>query len=302
MTGKELIVVNGADGTAGRIVYGKLKGTVEVDTLADVWEEKGLDKKLLPQQPTLEYALRRAFKELGAKRMLVRPLGDDVDGYALVHEDAQGSDLDHEVELKGEIVKGSDGERHLQLTPHDHPMAEQVKRRFLEAQDELDTTLFSNWFWTKIPPHVDAVCHRPKGGMYFVPRHRLDEWYKVVAAVQEVSEHRIFNIPAMYCDEAIEAILDAVTTEAEEMAKKIDAELKAAQAGAKEMGVRAMNNRVALCDAAAEKLEAYEDLLGAKLDAIQERVGDLQAQYTQAALLAQAEADKARELAQKEAK
>lgn len=302
MTGKELIVVNVADGTAGRIVYGKLKGTVEVDTLADAWEEKGLPKDLLPNPPTLEYALRRAFHELGAKRMLVRPLGDDVDGYALVHESVSSAELSHAQELTGEIVKGANGERELRLTPDDHPFADQVRRRYLEAQDELDTTLFSNWFWTKIPPWVAAVCHRLKGGMYFVPRHRLADWYKVVEAVQEVSEHRIFNIPAMYCDEAIEAILDAVTTEAEEMTKKIDAELKSAQAGAKEMGARAMHNRVALCDAAAEKLEAYEDLLGAKLDAIQERVADLQAQYTQAALLAEAEAERAREAARKEAK
>ncbi len=287
----ELMVVNGAENVAGRIVYGKLKGTVEVETLADAWRERELPEKLLPQEPTLEYALKRAFMELGERRMLVRPLGDGVDGYALVHEDARGSDLEHSSVLKGEIVT-INGDRQLQLTPEDHPLAEQVRKRYLEAQDELDTTLFSNWFWTRIPPWVAAVCHRPKGGMYFVPRHRLEDWLKVVDVVTEVSDHKIFSIPAMHCDEAVEAILDAVMTEAEEMVERIDRELKEAQAGEREMGVRALNHRIRRCDAATEKLEAYEELLGMKLDGIQDRVADLQAQYSRAVLLTKEEKKK----------
>jgi hypothetical protein len=288
MTGDQIVVVDGSDNTAGRIVYGRLSGTIEYETLVDAWKERDLPEEILPKAPTKEYALRRAFRELGAKRMLVRPLGDDVAGYALVHERASSSALSHEQDLTGSLAKGSDGELHLTLSPHDHPYAAQVRQRFAEAQDELDTRLFSHWFWKKVIDWVDAVAQRPGGGMYFVPRQRLDDWYKAIEVIKEVSDHKIFSIPAMHCNEAVEAILDAILCESEDMLSKIDSELSAYQKGEKAMGSRALKNRVSVCDAATAKLEVYEELLEMKLDSIQERVGNLQAKYSQQVFLAEA--------------
>lgn len=287
MVSKDLVIVEDGTGVAGRVVYWRLEGTMEHEVLSEAWLDAELDEKLLPSPPTPERALKRSLKSWASKRVLVRPLGVGVRGYALVSETAAGKDLSHATELRV-VLEEEDGKPKLELDPPGHPLGEEVLRRFAEATMELDTRDASTWLGTLVFA-VHAVSLRDKGGVYFIPRTELETWDRFVAVLGDVSEHRVFQLPAMKTADAVEAILDAITTEAKSVAERIEEDLGNAEL---ELGKRALRTRISQCEATLEKVGRYEDLLDRRLDDVRDRIGSLRAQVATAILMADTDDEK----------
>jgi hypothetical protein len=287
MTEDSLIVVPDGTPLAGRVVWWRLEGVIEHETLAEAWLEAGLEEDLLPSPPSVERALKRALGTWSGKRVLVRPLGRDVRGYALVEETAESSDLSHETELTVKLEKDDDGRDVLVVDPAGHELAVDVRRRFAEATMEFDSRASSTWL-TSLVEGLDTVKLAPKKGFYFVPRDKLEIWDRYVAAVREVSDHHFFEIPTMKVAGAVEAILDAVTVESGDL---VDAIAKDLDDPELELGKRALRTRVGKLELALEKIGRYEELLDEKLDAVRDRVGDIRANVATALLMAETEED-----------
>lgn len=296
-----IVVVEDAAGIAGRVVYWRLQGTVEHDVLVDAWTAAGLDEAQLPETPTYLQALRRVLGDVqmgrSKRRLLVRPLASDSPGFALVNEEAQGRDLDHaiiftvvvtntydaadipELDVQPGLAMQADGEAKLDA------LRAGLQRAFAQACMEHDTKNVSRWL-SGLLPRLQAVGLRDKGGVYFVPRDKLPQWDAIVGVLREVSEHAVFQLPAMQTKDAVDAILDAITTEAAALAERIEGELNGT-----DLGTRALRTRIRYCEEAGSKLAAYENLLDTKLDDIADRIDQLKANVSQALIMAEAEED-----------
>lgn len=264
--------------TAGAMVWWRLSGTTTLEALRAAWVGQGLAEALLPDNPSPVAAMRRAVQERCERRVLARPL-DNVRGWALVAEHAQGEELTHSVSCR--VMVNDEGR--LSVNPPDHPLAARLRTDYEAHLASISQRDVSHWMCGLLET-VHAVSLRDTGGVYFVPRADLPVWRQVVAALRACSAHEVYEVPALRTEEAVEAILAAVAREAANAATEMEDELMDAA-----LGQRAIRTRAERCERMRAKLAAYEELLGRGLDTITKRVGDLQANLAAAALIASPE-------------
>lgn len=281
--GSQIFVAPEAAETAGAISYWRLSGNVALAALTTAWRAQGLDESILPSEPGDEVALGRAVRELQGKRRLVRPLAKR--GAWVVKDEEvtpAGDDVRH---VRVAVVKFENGSAAIE--PGEAPfetydsVAAQIRDGFRKARIELAPEDISGWL-IKLAKDRSSVSLRDSGGIYFVPRTAVEFWRKAVSAIQSVGAHRIFQIPALKNDEAIDAILDAVTAETSAAVAEIEAEL--IKEGDDALGARALKTRGEICGSLLDKVAAYEELLGVKLTALVSKIEDLRAGVAAAAL------------------
>ena len=263
--------------TAGAIAWWRLKGTVSHSDLLAAWSSAGLDTSLLPLPPTPEQGLRRALKEQEERRVMARPLGKK-GSFALVEESLTGKDLEYRTLFK--ISVDLVGNLHFEDATSAHASHEQqIREAYAKHVSALSQGDISGWL-VELAYHVKAVSLRDTGGIYFVPSTQLQLWRTVVGVLREVSEAQMFEVPALKSSEAVDAILDAIATEAKDEIAKLEAALE------NDMGKRGLHNRSERAGAMLEKLKAYEALLGKGVETIGQRLVDLQIELSTAALAA----------------
>lgn len=271
----DYIVTPEAVQTAGSISYWRLSGPVKLDSLATAWKIAGLNPEMLPAPPGLDVALGRAMHEEEGRigrntKRLVRPLARR-GAWALVEEICSGETLSYSALL---TVKTGPAFERQSATPTDFDaIIARIRANYDKRQGEIEPNDVSSWL-VKIANKLQSVPLRDTGGIYFVPRQDVDLWRRVVKAVQSVSDHRVFSIPALKNSEAIDAITDAISQEAESAAIALEAELGAT--GDEALGERAMKSRQEACAVLLTKISAYDELLGTQLKC-RERVEQLQA-------------------------
>lgn len=291
-----IVAVNDAKGPTGAIVWWRLSGTVEYDELRAKWLAEGLDEGWMPRAPTAQVAMRRTANDLREKRVLVRPLGRN-NGFAVVRERVNGkarkadgaepleADLSYEVLIRVTLdgverivvenvgMKGDmDQEEGFIRTKAAMKAAYQQHLNQLAAED------FSPWL-ARLMPQLDAVSLRDQGGVYFVPPSAMPKLEAVVSVLRKVTAHTVNRVPAMRTNEAVEAILDAITQEAEAEATRFEKDLAEEKLG--EVG---MQNRANEATEVEAKLVRYEEMLGVKLEVLRERLLNVRTQLTVAAL------------------
>jgi hypothetical protein len=302
MSDTDITIVSEATKTCGAVSYWRLSGGVELDRLREAWKAEGLDVKLLPKPPRPETALHRAVQDVveapepgqkrrtvrgaGVKsRTLVRPLAKR-GAWAIVRETVDGVSYigaREEATVRWTVTSGGGGA--VTIEPSHDSRATAIITAFHAHQGKLAVEDISSWL-VALAEHGKSTSLRDTGGVYFVPRDSVEFWRRATTAIKSVSDHRIFKIPAMKNDEAVEAILDAVTEEAKYAAEKMEAELMADES----LTARELRTRAKRCEGLLAKVQAYESLLGVKMDVIKSRVVDLSASVAAAALVASSEA------------
>jgi hypothetical protein len=266
----------------------------------EILRARGAAEISIPSRTEPEVALRRAVMEQAAKRRLVRPL-DKRGAWIVLDEEivtnASGTpDVRHTRVAEVRWLNG-------QVKFHQREASEAVYLDTVRAidgayarqKDALDAADVSAWL-IKIAYQLGATSLRDTGGVYFVPRQSIEAWRLVVGALSLASDrrHNVFQIPAMKNDEAIEAILDAITVEASAEAQAMEDEIVAVAAayesGATEgtIGKRALAGRANRCASVLSKVASYESLLGVKMDTLRQRLEALQAHVAAVALMADA--------------
>jgi hypothetical protein len=285
----DYVVTPDSEATAGAISYWRLSGSLALSRLEVAWKAAGLDLALLPSSPEPEVALRRAVAAQQARRRLVRPLAKR--GAWVIKDEAvasDGTDTTYEtvarVFFDGGVTFPARIERVEAPDVVFDTVAEGIRAAYYQHRSELQPEDVSVWL-VKLAKGQSAVSLRDAGGIYFVPRPAVEFWRQVAGALQAAAEgHHVFRIPALRNDEAIDAILDAITVEAEAEAAAIEADLTAE--GDQALGERALATRTKRCAQVLAKVSSYEGLLGVKLETIRERVERLQADVSAASLLA----------------
>jgi hypothetical protein len=284
----ELVVTPETVVTAGLISYWRLKDTIKLDALTAAWTARGLDPALLPKSVTDEVAFGRAVREQAAKRRLVRPLKRR-GAWAVVDERIVDERPVYLTVLTARFDSATDddagGPRFHQEEGHTSAyigLRDAIVTAYVRNQGELDSTDISAWLVT-LAAKQSAVSLRETGGIYFVPRPHVDFWRRAASAIESVSGHRIFKIPAMRNNEAIDAITEAMTAEAERAANEIAEELS--RTGDEALGNRALKTRAETCAALQSKVAAYEGFLGVQMTRVQERLSLLSANIATAVLL-----------------
>lgn len=260
--------------TAGAVVWWRLREHTDFDKLKAAWLAAGHLPQLLPPRTTDLAALKRALGEFSKERQLVRPL-QDKDGYALVSETALGDDLHYEVISAVRVL--ADG------TLSQSTKLRGLERSYLQHRSEINSAKIGSWL-ADLVRHCHAVALRWTGGIYFIPREHMAQFRAWADTFGEATDNTVYEMPALKCDEAVEAILDAVTREAGEEMESLQAEIDGG-----ELGAAALHNREKQCDALREKLQAYSDLLGASLGDIEASLADTKAGVVEAILLAEAD-------------
>ena len=285
--------------TAGVIAWWRLKDTVDIDALQAKWIAAGLSAERLPVPPTPEQGIRRALKELEGKRLMVRPLVAK-GTYAVVSEsvvaDGGSGALEHhtlfraKVDLAGRITFDPDlSNLHVSQASTEKwrvaMMQEEIRTAYTSFVSSLSSGDVSNWL-VRLAYEVQAVSLRDTGGIYFVPATALDEWRTITGVLRAVSQHSLYEVPALKSAEAVEAILAAISLEANEEIAKLELALEESS-----LGARGLKTRAARAAGMEAKLRAYETLLGRGAAAIVTRLEELQVQLATAALTAMDEAN-----------
>lgn len=272
------LVVTTELATCGTISYWRCAEGVDLGALTDRWAALNLDPKLLPKAPEPETALRRAVMEQQDRHRLVRAVSKAHE-WAIVDETVEEGKAPVYRTLT--IVRYENGRAAFTVIDSDwnteqQPIENAVRSAFTRQSGLLASTDITTWLVRLAYKH-GAVTLRDTGGVYFVPRQHVDFWRKVATAVEGTAGYKVFRIPAMRNSEAVAAIVDAITQEAEQLVAKMEEEMIAG------LGARAMKTRQAEAEALLAKVGDYEKLLGMEIEA-RTRVEALQATIVAAAM------------------
>lgn len=283
MSKKGKVIVTESGVASGAVVYWDLHGTVDRGKFEEALLNQGFTKETMffPELPSEDVCLSRAVKEQRSSRVLVRPLRNKK-GWAIIDEAAKEEDLEYDTRFIVKLDKR--GILHFSGNIQDQgvKLIEEAYNRHLHS---LRTTDISKWLVT-IVEHIDALRLKYNGGIYFIPEKSVDTWRKYKAALESCSENQTQMLPAMKSDEAVEAIIDAISKEVERETTRMDSDLED-----KDLGTKALKTRTQRCAALMAKVKRYEQLIDGKLDELREQVDDMQVSI--GAALVQAEATEA---------
>jgi hypothetical protein len=269
---------------SGAIVYWRLAGEMPRAELCGRLDAAGLGR-LHPRTITEEQALRRALDEVKGPRLLVRPLGQR-GRWAVVAERLVSDRLEHVEVMRARITP--QGEMLLDVTDADtstYALRDRVRAAYDHALITLAQGDISSWLVNQAMQALDAVSLRDTGGVYFIPRDRV-ELLETLATVLG-GDQTIFRIPAMHSNDAADAVLAAIETES--AANIADVERWLAETT--EKGERVRKARAADMAAVRAKLTRYEDLFGRRLSGIGARLGAVRNRLAGIAVVLDAAAD-----------
>lgn len=246
-----IIAINDGTNTAGAIALWSLSGDIDRAELVAAWGEESDD---LPELVRPLRALRRAVQEqAGQRRRLVRPIRN---GFALVDEHEADADLDYRVAAKA-TLEGA----YVHVTTAVDGLEEALRSAYRRHLGVLDANDVSCWLVREMDG-VDAVGLRERGGVYFIPPAGLPRVERIAKALEVCSRHRVYRIPAMRTEEAVEAVLAAVGAEATAAINSLQDDLNQQRYSTP----RGWAGRTRDLDALEGKIARYEGLLGRKLE------------------------------------
>lgn len=270
--------------TAGAISYWALSGEVSLTGLREALEFEGVGAGLLPTSITSADALGRAAKDACRdSRQLIRPLSRGAWAFiqeTVVSGDANEPELDHRQLLTGRVklVEQADGSKLEQLdiqvskgverTEALDQLIDEIRAGAERQKDLLSANDVSYWL-VYVAKHLHAVSLRDRGGVYFVPRDVFPTWRLISRVLSEMTAHKVFEIPAVKTEEAVEAILTAVRTQVQAKFEELEGYL------AEGVSTRGLNSWERQMLETKDFLARYVALLGQALPDLSTRLDNL---------------------------
>lgn len=281
---------------AGTITFWRMKGDTDAAALEQVWTAEGLDPEDLPSLPTDTVACRRAVHEQRNASTIIRPLRrrNEPDGWAIVSETTDRT-VHHVPTLHvlpnriGQLTfETPDGDAVIPSPPgitrgDVHDTAREVSEAYERHLSKLSSNDMSMWFVHTVRT-LDALGLKDTGGVYFIAKPFVPTWERMVRCIRTATPHEVSLIPAMRTEEAIDAILSSLESEAQ-----AEAEAMFEEVASGELGGRALKTRADRCDAIRRKVAQYERLLGRALPTLHERLTELSGSLAAAAMVAVAD-------------
>lgn len=270
---------------AGAIVYWRLSGEVDGALFNEALTAASLEEQHL-KLTSPRKALRRSMREHAHNDLFMRA---HKGGLFLVRQEGEtASDVDFKVRVKAHLTVSGSIPKLTVYDEDDNEVADSdikgtINERFWHHVDHVSSTDISSWLITQAA-ECDAVSLRDTGGVYFIPRHTLDEWVKRVAVVHQNTSCAVHQIPSLNSEDAVSAVLASIVDECNAFTEQLQADLESDEYGARALELRSDRAKKML-----DKLGRYEGLLGTKLDDIREQMLEQQANAVSAALAAGAE-------------
>lgn len=275
MNGNSIVAVENSAASSGSIVFWKLGGSVNMSKLEAAWKSAGLSEDLLPPKQEILSVLKRTMKDFETNDSIVKPIERDQrtqgDGFAVLRKQKSQVNGRALFVTAFEVILTPTGDLNFVDVAEggiDEDARDLLCIRFQQEKKVIPHGVISGWL-VSLAERCKAVGLRDTGGIYFIPKQHMLEWRTYVQTVQSCSSVRGFEIPAMHCKEAAEAVLDALNSEAAQMIDTIDAEMQ-------KVGVRALSSRERKLTDYTAKLNAYAGMIGDKLNAVTQKINDLQ--------------------------
>lgn len=260
--------------TCGCVTWWRLEGGLRLQILREAWEAEGLPLDALPPATSHAAALRRAVQSIALKDVLARPIkafNERPAGWALVREEQVNGELTYSTVLEcwlnpiGQVTfkRGTNPRESVEYA---------IQHAYSMAMLDLQATDVGSWLAYLVQGTCDAVSLRAGGGVYFVPAHKLGTWNAIIDCVNAASSHCISTVQALRADDAIEAFLNALQQEVQDVCTHTLEELQG-----EGIGKRAASHRVRRMEALSAKLTAYEALLGKKLPELSTQITEVTA-------------------------
>jgi|688.fasta_scaffold174618_2 hypothetical protein len=283
------IAVNDFSGNAGATVWWSLSGNVTAVTLRDAWARHGLDARIpLPDLPSPEQRLGRAVETVKDAHTIVRPVRRS-GHWAIVSESVAGTGdaatLQHSHELSVLIRPGRTEVECSEITPK----TERILASYAAQEGWYHRDDLSLWL-AEVIKRLHGTRLRPRGAPYYLLPDRVQTWRDMTAAFADAKVGTLYTLPTLAGDEAVSAVLDALTRDVADESDDLLASTELDGNGKRRQGVRALRARVQDCDSLLSRLASYEGLLGGALDAVRQRVVSVQDKVLAAAFAAEAEA------------
>ena len=287
----ELFIAQEASEACGCVSYWRAGGDVSIQALADAWVAAGLNPKMLRAAPDTQTVLRRAVAQQQTRHRLVRAVkrGEWAIVDEHVTEPVEGQPVVPPTyttfAMVGSGTNGPEFEQHAATDAEFAKFQADVRSAFRAQAGVYDPGDITGWL-VKLAYQQNAITLRDSGGVYFIPKDAVTFWNRIATVIESVtkSQHRVFRIPAMRNNEAMAAIIDAITTEAEALVAVVEAEMVVT--GDDALGKRALKTRQAQASEMLKKVETYEALVEQKLT-VRSRVEELQAAIVAASLTAE---------------
>lgn len=296
---------------AGSSVFWSLRGDQNRDALVAEWKAEGLDAWEVPQTRGDEAALWRAVDSVVKAANASRPAdstapllrsatvpmakGDGKHVIALGWErwsdDTRTETRDGAWKAEGRVIRYTDGTRdHLELEGLATQYADAIRSAYARERGRLPHSSVSNWLANRVIPSLGGVNlktaadgAKSAGGLYYLPPDSVDLWRRMVRALRAADAGRFYELPTMRSDEAVAAILDALTVEITDSCATMEDALVE-----DDMGVRALRSSAERAQTVLAKVGRYEKVLALSLDNLREQAERTIAAHTAAILASEA--------------
>ncbi len=267
----------------GSVAFWSLAAWSDRDRLRQEFLSLGLESYVPDPRPA-SAALRDALDQvLGGPRVLVRPLAAK-DGFAVVREDRGSDRNDYWTSLVARIP--NDPVPRPVFDPWDHPQVPAVREAFDTQLGRLPAAQLSAAL-VRVVDALGGTRLRPSGAVYWVPGPKLDDWARVGRAVEAAADggqSAVYLLRHRFDADAVRAVRDAVVTEVQAEAERIQAEVAAGH-----LGGRALETRQSQAADLRAKVLLYEDLLNVGLSGLHRAVDAADQAAATAALLLSAQ-------------
>jgi hypothetical protein len=255
---------------AGSMVYWTLRDDLTLSKLKAAFEKHDLNTQWLPKATTTEVAFTRALNDMQDGDLFTERL-ETTKEVALVMKEEQDGLPSYTTLAKWKL----DGFKPVcTMGDEDGTLTMILEASYQQELLRIPTNTISVWLATLVPQLLDGVSLRATGGFYFVPPKHVELWKKLKAAVSEASNHTLYNIPMMSCDDASETIMDAVLADA---AKQVELLEKFIAESGDSTRASTFTGQAEKAKEFKAKLQRYEKLLNRAMPDLTEKLENLSA-------------------------
>lgn len=279
---------NGHLDTMGIIVTWSPDGEANLESIKKAFDAIGMGH-MAPTPRTLGQALRAALvRQFSKKNRRVAPAGK---GYEVLFE----KPVENEVRIESEHVMSAwttveGGEEFVvcdvpEFTVDGETHTMQDVAEWVEAARRRTDGAAIGEALVSVGAALNGVAIRESGGGYWIPSSSIGRWMQLVEGLNAAGRPMRMRVwDTASSARSIESTIDSVSSLVD---KKCDDIMAAIEKG--NLGVRAIDSRTDEAVSLVAQLAEYEKVLGHGLEALKQKVLEVQTATVQAAMLAQAQ-------------
>jgi hypothetical protein len=289
----EFVLVDSKVQGSGGMTYWTMRGDVNPEALRTAWLANDLPEQMLVETPSPQVALTRALRELEGEDLKIDSMNSDESVLMLKGKDERG--LPKWTAIATWRLNKVGRPEQTFAADADCMMLDASVQSFFDIElSRISTTDVANWLKRIAVFALHGVVMRESGGVYFIPPASLPTWERIKSAVETATQHKVYCVPMLRADGAVEAIMSAVIAETEQELTALRAALEAHSDGTKPKGHVGLDSLAHKAAEKKSKLAAYTQFLGVTMPQLDEQLEEMKASLFQASAVAKAQKEASR--------